>query len=229
MPTDLALQVDLALRLLGAAVLGALIGAERERHAHPAGMRTHLLVALGSALFTVMSAYGFGVSLGGATTAVDPTRIAAQVVTGIGFLGAGAIIKYGASVRGLTTAASLWATAAVGMAVAAGWWLIAGVTTAIVLFSLAPLSWVAHRLRGGRRSARAQLHLVGLETLGKVTRSLAAQRILVVDLESRQLGDGGLDVNLSLLIPARLRVSDILDELGAVDGVTVVAGEMDID
>src|SRR5438045_6260094 len=100
MPTDLGLQVDLALRLLGAAALGAAIGAERERHGHPAGMRTHLLVALGSALFTVLSAYGFGAPTGSAPGAtVDPTRIAAQVVTGIGFLGAGAIIKYGTSIR----------------------------------------------------------------------------------------------------------------------------------
>ena len=121
MPTDLGLQVDLALRLLGAAALGALVGAERERHGHPAGMRTHLLVALGAALFTVMSAYGFGRANGGvAAAAIDPTRIAAQVVTGIGFLGAGAIIKYGTSIRGLTTAASLWSTAAVGMAGSVG-------------------------------------------------------------------------------------------------------------
>jgi putative Mg2+ transporter-C (MgtC) family protein len=229
-PTDLSLQLDLSLRLIVAAALGAAVGAERERHGHPAGMRTHLLVALGSALFTVMSAYGFGRADGGAgSPPIDPTRIAAQVVTGIGFLGAGAIIKYGTSIRGLTTAASLWSTAAVGMAIAAGWWLIGGVATAIVLFSLAPLRWVAHRLRGGKRGVRAQLHLAELGALGRVTRSLAAQRVDIVDLDTDHLGQGGLNVHMSILVPARLRVGDVLDELGQLGGVTVVSGEAEID
>ena len=144
---DLALQLDLALRLLLSAVLGAVIGYEREIHDHPAGMRTHLLVSLGSAAFTVISIYGF-TNTGIANEApTDPSRVAAQIVTGIGFLGAGAIIKYGTSVRGLTTAASLWVTAAVGMAVGAGWWLVAIVTTAIVVFSLWPLNRVMRRIR----------------------------------------------------------------------------------
>src|SRR5260221_9061077 len=116
---DLALQADLSVRMLIAAVLGAGIGFEREIHDHPAGMRTHLLVALGSAIFTELSIFGFGPLAGGSAN-VDPTRIAAQVVSGIGFLGAGAILKYGTSIRGLTTAASLSATAAVGMAGGAG-------------------------------------------------------------------------------------------------------------
>ena len=102
---DVTLQLDLAFRLVVAAVLGALVGLEREIHAHPAGMRTHLLVSLGSAMFTVLSIHGFiGVLDPGQGAAPDPTRIAAQIVSGIGFLGAGAIIKYGTSIRGLTTA-----------------------------------------------------------------------------------------------------------------------------
>src|SRR6185503_15922654 len=106
---DVQLQVDLSIRLVFAALLGLAIGFEREIHGHPAGLRTHMLVAVGSALFTVLSAYAFG--QGGAGQAgIDPTRIAAQIVSGIGFLGAGAILKDGIVIRGLTTAASLWAT-----------------------------------------------------------------------------------------------------------------------
>src|SRR5256885_10105974 len=117
---DLGLQADLAVRMFVAAVLGAAIGLEREIHEHPAGMRTHLLVALGSAIFTVLSIFGFeGVGRGNVAASVDPTRIAAQIVSGIGFLGAGAILKYGTSIRGLTTAASLWTAAAIGMAAGA--------------------------------------------------------------------------------------------------------------
>ena len=111
---DLGADTGYAARLLLAAFLGALVGLERELHDHPAGMRTHLLVSLGSAGFTVLSiamAQGPG---------ADPTRIAAQIVSGIGFLGAGAILKEGATIRGLTTAASLWSVAAVGMAAGAG-------------------------------------------------------------------------------------------------------------
>lgn len=138
------LQLDLVLRLVIAAGVGGLVGFEREIHGHPAGMRTHLLVALGAALFTVLSAYGFGAGSPGSP--VDPTRIAAQIVTGIGFLGAGAIVKEGATIKGLTTAASLWATAALGMAAGAGAHLLGIVATAIVLFSLWPLHWVEDRI-----------------------------------------------------------------------------------
>lgn len=137
-------QLDLVLRLLIAAGVGALVGLERELHGHPAGMRTHLLVALGAALFTVLSAYGF--QAGSTGGRIDPTRIAAQIVTGIGFLGAGAIVKEGTTIKGLTTAASLWATAALGMAAGAGAHLVGIAATAIVLFSLWPLHWLEDRI-----------------------------------------------------------------------------------
>ena len=148
---DTALQIDLSVRLLVAALLGGVIGVEREIHEHPAGTRTHLLVAVGCALFTELSIYGFQSGPQGAP-AVDPSRVAAQIVTGIGFLGAGAILKYGTSIRGLTTAASLWATAAIGIAAGTGQWILAIVGTAIVLVSLWPLSRVTHalRMRNGR-------------------------------------------------------------------------------
>src|SRR3982751_4148656 len=112
------------LRLAIAAGLGGAVGFERELRDREAGIRTHLLVSLGSALFTIGSAYGFHEFLagGGNIVRADPSRIAAQIVTGIGFLGAGAIIREGLSVRGLTTAASLWIVAAIGMAAGAGYY-----------------------------------------------------------------------------------------------------------
>jgi putative Mg2+ transporter-C (MgtC) family protein len=142
MPLDLAADSGYALRLLVAAVLGALVGLEREIHDHPAGMRTHLLVSLGSAGFTVLSIVAFP------APGADPGRIAAQIVSGIGFLGAGAILKEGATIRGLTTAASLWAVAAVGMAAGAGAWIVAGTITAIAIVSLWPLRLVAEKVIG---------------------------------------------------------------------------------
>ena len=132
--------LDVVIRILLALVLGGLIGLEREIREHSAGFRTHILVAVGAAVFTLASSYGLE------GTDHDPNRISAQVVTGIGFLGAGAIVRYGVTVRGLTTAASLWAVAAVGLTVGQGFYSAAVVTTAIVIVSLYVLGLIEKRI-----------------------------------------------------------------------------------
>ena len=134
-------ELELAARLVVALLLGAAIGFEREMDRQPAGFRTHSLVALGSALFTIISAYGFA----GAT---DPTRIAAQIVSGIGFIGAGTILHHRGGVRGLTTAASLWSVAAVGMAAGAGLLVMAAVGTVLIVVVLFVLERVEVVARG---------------------------------------------------------------------------------
>ena len=127
---DVGTQLELTARLVVALLLGGVIGWERELQRMPAGFRTHALVSLGSAIFTVISAYAF------TGPGSDPTRIAAQIVFGIGFLGGGAILHYGGTVRGLTTAASLWSVAAVGMAAGAGLYIVAAVSTVLVIIGL---------------------------------------------------------------------------------------------
>jgi len=123
-------EVEMILRLLLATALGAAIGYQRERAGKQAGLRTHTLICVGAALFTVASIYGFG-------AAGDPARIAAGVVAGVGFLGAGAIIRGGEGiVAGLTTAATIWAVAGIGLVAGAGLYLLSAVTTAIVLIVL---------------------------------------------------------------------------------------------
>ncbi|WP_308768550.1 MgtC/SapB family protein [uncultured Bacteroides sp.] len=124
------LILEITLRLFVALLLGGIIGVEREYRSKEAGFRTHFLVALGSALFCVVSQYGFGVDL------KDSSRVAAQVVSGIGFLGAGTIIFQKNVVRGLTTAAGLWVTAAIGLACGTGMYAVASIVTAMVLFGL---------------------------------------------------------------------------------------------
>lgn len=120
----------MVLRLLLAAALGAIIGYQRERAGKPAGLRTHILICIGSALFTIGSLYGFGVT-------ADPARVAAGIVAGIGFLGAGAIMRREEGiVEGLTTAATIWAIAAIGLAAGAGLYLVSTVTAAVVLIVL---------------------------------------------------------------------------------------------
>jgi putative Mg2+ transporter-C (MgtC) family protein len=149
-------QGELVLRLLLAASLAGLLGVERELTDQPAGLRTHILVGLGSALFAIISAFGFqAVIAEGSPQAVsaDLTRVASQIVVGIGFLGGGAILKYGANVRGLTTAANLWITAAIGTAVGIGDLLLGTVTTGIALAALAglrPLRPALRRFASGR-------------------------------------------------------------------------------
>ncbi len=157
MPTD----VELALRLLLSSALGGAVGLEREISDQPAGFRTHMLVAVGSCLFTLVSAHGFAAFLGGPAAPVrfDPTRIAAQIVTGIGFLGAGAILRYGMTVRGLTTAASLWVVAAIGLAVGAGTYVLAIVTAAITLLALFGLKPIRARLVRGLKKEHEELML----------------------------------------------------------------------
>jgi len=126
MPTEL----EMVLRLLLAAGLGAAIGYQRERAGKPAGLRTHILICLGAALFTVASIYGFG-------TTSDTARVAAGVVAGIGFIGAGAIIRGGEGIiAGLTTAATIWAVAGVGLAAGAGLYIVSTVSTALILIVL---------------------------------------------------------------------------------------------
>jgi putative Mg2+ transporter-C (MgtC) family protein len=144
---------EILLRVVLAGVLGGAIGLERELREREAGLRTHLLVAVGAALFTMVSAYAwtdwhFSNAEG---LVFDPTRIAAQIVTGIGFLGAGAIIRQGLSIRGLTTAATLWVVAAIGMAAGAGYYPAAVITTVLVLVTLWPLRrlafWISTSVR----------------------------------------------------------------------------------
>jgi putative Mg2+ transporter-C (MgtC) family protein len=207
-----------------AAILGAAIGLEREIHEHPAGMRTHLLVSLGSAIFTVLSIYGFaGVGTGSVSPTVDPTRIAAQVVSGIGFLGAGAILKYGTSIRGLTTAASLWTAAAIGMAAGAGEWIIAAVGTFIVIFSLWPLNALVERIhRPGARSIKVRLEVSRLEAVGDVSRLLADRRVEIAGINSQRTGKGRYEVELELRMPPAIRPQDVLGAITQIPDVELL-------
>jgi putative Mg2+ transporter-C (MgtC) family protein len=142
-------DLELTLRLLLAALLGSVIGFERERLLWAAGLRTHMLVSVGSCLFMIVSAYGFAGVIGPGIV-LDPSRIAAGVVSGVGFLGAGSIILRNEVVKGLTTAASLWAVAAVGLAVGGGLYLAAGAATLIILVILAGVKPLEERFRSGR-------------------------------------------------------------------------------
>jgi putative Mg2+ transporter-C (MgtC) family protein len=146
---------ELILRLLIAAGLGSMIGAERERLVWAAGLRTHMLVSVGACLLMIVSAFGFADILGTKAVILDPSRVAAQVVSGIGFLGAGSILLRGDVVRGLTTAASLWTVAAIGLAVGGGLYVEAVAATVIILVILAGIKPLEERFQ-----KRSQTHLI---------------------------------------------------------------------
>ena len=139
---------EFILRIFVAALLGGAIGLEREYRAKEAGMRTHFLVALGSALFMIVSAYGFEGALGSPEHRWDVSRVAAQVVSGIGFIGAGTIIFHKSEnvVRGLTTAAGLWVTAAIGLACGGGLYILAAASTFLVLVGLEAFNYFLKKL-----------------------------------------------------------------------------------
>jgi putative Mg2+ transporter-C (MgtC) family protein len=208
-------------RLALAAALGASIGFERELREREAGLRTHLLVCMGSALFTIVSAYGFHDFLteGGPIVRADPTRIAAQIVTGIGFLGAGAIIRQGISVRGLTTAATLWVAAAIGMSAGAGYYSGAVLGTVITVLALGPLRIAAFRIFERMRPEERNI-LVQLRQGTKAAELLDALERGHARVEHFQLEDqpDRRVVTLTLDTPSEKLLADLAD-LDFVQGV----------
>jgi putative Mg2+ transporter-C (MgtC) family protein len=216
---------DVALRLAVAAALTGAVGLERELRERAAGLRTHMLVGVGSALFTIVSAYAWGdfVFNRAQGTAFDPTRIAAQIVTGIGFLGAGAIIRQGLSIRGLTTAAGLWVAAAIGMAVGAGYWSAALIGTGVVLVGLGPLrmaeGWVMARRR--REAGTLDVDLRPDQPLAPVLSLLEERRARVrrIHLEEEE---EARELRLEVRLPPGVSGRDLVEELTQLDEVTAV-------
>jgi putative Mg2+ transporter-C (MgtC) family protein len=208
---------ELLLRLALSVALCGAIGLERESRGQAAGLRTHMLVGLGSILFTLVSAYGFSdIDRPNA----DPTRIAAQIVTGIGFLGAGTIIRHGLTVRGLTTAATLWIVAAVGMAVGAGLYLVAAVSTAIVIVALIGLRLVRPRLLSYIRTdfAVLELELAPQARIGDAFSVLGKHEIVVEGMETEQ-DQGHQDVDIQIVVPPGADIDAALDEIKQLPGV----------
>jgi putative Mg2+ transporter-C (MgtC) family protein len=203
---------EMIVRLLLAAGLGSVIGLERERLAWTAGLRTHMLVSVGSCLVIIVSAYGFSDVLG-EHTVLDPSRIAAQVVSGIGFLGAGSIILRNEVVKGLTTAASLWAVAAVGLAVGAGLYVAAIATTVIILGILAGLKPLERRYLQPRHGLELTLRApTGEVSVGLLERVLGRRVTLIKQITVRTARDPGQD-----------DVVLVFDRLSAKDTALVIA------
>ena len=209
------------LRLLLAAVLAGAIGIERELREQEAGLRTHMLVCVGATMFMLVGVYGWsdyelGNDIG---VVVDPSRVASYVVSGIGFLGAGAIIRHGINVRGLTTAASLWVVAAIGVAVGAGMYTLSVATTALVILALWPLAQVKNML-AGKQEATKRL-AVTLDGGASVIAALAAIEEAGLEMTSIEVGEEDEVRRLDVVITtaAETSLGELLDNVGALEGV----------
>ena len=185
------LNVDFMLRLLVAGILGAIIGLDREYRAKEAGYRTHFLVSLGSALIMIVSQYGFQEIIKENSVTLDPSPVAAQVVSGIGFIGAGTIILQKQIVRGLTTAAGIWATAGIGLAVGAGMYAIGIATTVLTLIGLELLSYIFKSV--GMKSSMIAFSTNNKDTLKQIADRFNSKDYMIVSYEMQTLHPGEME------------------------------------
>jgi putative Mg2+ transporter-C (MgtC) family protein len=210
-----AYPVEVLVKTVVAVILGGVVGWQREARDRPAGLRTHVLVCIGSAVYTLASLSFMGEK-------VDPSRVAAQVATGMGFLGAGTIIRHGSMVRGLTTAASLWTVAAIGICVGIGgraiW--VAGIATAAVLVTLTLLRRVEQRLLSRARYAQLTLHLrEARHRLGEVERALEERGARMDSVHiSEPRFDGLEEVEIWVRLPRGAELGQLSAELGQLEG-----------
>lgn len=213
--------IDITLRLLIAMLLGGVIGIEREYRSKEAGFRTHFLVALGSALFCIVSQYGFGFDL------KDSSRVAAQVVSGIGFLGAGTIIFQKNVVRGLTTAAGLWVTAAIGLACGSGMFAAAAIATALIIVGLEVLILFIPHI--GRTVVELSFSTTSEESIKQVVNKLKKAGIRITSFKLRKQisaqGDKIYRVDLELRVKRRDGHDILIDMVSGYQDVMISSVE----
>jgi putative Mg2+ transporter-C (MgtC) family protein len=209
---------EIIFKLALAGILGGLIGLERESLNRPAGLRTYTLVTVGSALAMIVSLDMYFQYY--QTVNADPGRIAAQVISGIGFLGAGTIMREGATVRGLTTAAGLWVVACIGLAVGAGLYIPAIVTTILILFILIYFIEFEERFTG-MRVYKGLIMVVEDRPgqVGVIGSILGNMGVLIKNIQLTRLEDEDLEVELLLHLPSHISIAEIIDELSEVQGL----------
>jgi putative Mg2+ transporter-C (MgtC) family protein len=218
---------EIIIRLLLAAVLGGIVGWERQRREGFAGLRTHMLVCLGSALVMIISAFGFSDIIGHPQIVLDPSRMAAQVISGIGFLGAGSILVLRQQVvRGLTTAAGIWTVAAVGLAVGGGLYLAATITTVIIVVILAIIKPLERRFFSSQRSRSVQLTIERpLVNLSQVEVLVQENGIEIMEIAIHPSANADQD-ELRLRFhgtPSSKKIMALLDSIRNVPGISEIS------
>lgn len=216
-------DADTAVRLLLAAVLGGVIGYERQAKHKSAGLRTHMLVSIGSCLIMVLSINLYSAVQG--LTNADPARLAAQVVSGIGFLGAGSIMKEGLTIKGLTTAASLWVVAGVGLAAGSGFFSGALLSTGLVVGILLLLGQMEGRLIGCPQAQLIVISADGPGQIGKIGTCLGLLEVLIRDIRIEREMEGRITHHILAQLPEQVTTAQLCAELAAVEGVVSVQAD----
>jgi len=214
-------------RLVLAAALSGMIGFEREFHGRSAGFRTHILLCIGSTLIMLTSMHMFDLYYGRVT--VDPGRIAAGVITGIGFLGAGTIMHFKSSIRGLTTAASLWVVAGIGLAVGSGFYFGAIVTTAITIVALMVFARLEHvMIRKDWYRTLVIETVEGVEQLRSIRGILEEWHVEITDFEvDRGRDNANMLLKLGLKLRSPKHADRLLEDIGSLKGTAGVKWELD--
>lgn len=184
------MAMEFVFRLFVAGVMGALVGLDREYRAKEAGYRTHFLVSLGSALIMIISQHGFDGVLHEVGVGLDPSRVASQVVTGIGFIGAGTIILHKQTVRGLTTAAGIWATSGIGLTIGAGMYVLGISATVLTLIGLEVLSLLFKKV--GMKSLSVEFSTNNKDTIDSVAKSFNSKDFHIVSYQMNEKTDSDL-------------------------------------
>jgi len=219
------------LRMGLALLLGGLIGFEREQSNHAAGLRTNTLVCLGSCLLMMLSMYGFGDFAAEPNVRLDPARLAAQVITGIGFLGAGTILFTGKSITGLTTAASLWVVSAIGLAVGAGFYIPAVAATVTVFFILWAMNKLEKKFIKGKKEQMLRIYADDRSVLLKAMNAIIQERDIIVrkmtvsDHSGRDGYEGQVVVQMYVTLPNQQSVMLLVNDINDVEGVRGVSSE----
>jgi putative Mg2+ transporter-C (MgtC) family protein len=211
---------QIILRILVGAMLGAAVGIERERHDQPAGLRTHMILVIGATLAMVLS-INLGYLFARPGTPADPARLAAQVISGIGFLGAGAILRYGFTVKGLTTATSLWTMAIVGLTVGAGYYLIGVIATMLMLVVLALLNVIENRFVRTSVSRFIQIEADYHKGLVKSIRRIVEKFVenLVSFTIQKHIKNKRLRIQVVARISRDQALEELIESLSDIDGV----------
>lgn len=218
--------LEILMRLVLAVVLGGIVGFERERHNRPAGFRTHILVCVGSALIMMVSSHGFYREFIAVGSGLDPSRVAAQVVTGVGFLGAGTILRHGSTITGLTTAASLWVVSGIGLAIGIGFYGGAVMTTMAVLVSLLLLGGLENAF--SRMKRYRHLWIRGFDRpglLGKISGVLGEMDVNIVKVVlSKAEYDESFEkevitIEFQLCMPSKANIGNLLRKVGTLPGI----------
>ena len=216
------MTAEFILRLLLAGIMGAVIGLDREYRAKEAGYRTHFLVSLGSALIMIVSQHGFGEILDTPNVNLDPSRIASQVVTGIGFIGAGTIILHKQIVRGLTTAAGIWATSGIGLAIGAGMYTLGISATILTLIGLEVLSFLFKSV--GMKSSAVEFSTDNKETLNQLVKKFNSKDFMIVSfqMDERRVSEA-ISYHVTMVIKSKKNNNEgtLLAQLQDFEDVTI--------